>query len=942
MRRTPELLLEDTRALIRDLETQAFTPLQHPLHITAYTSPEPLSFEARCTGQGLDDLRVGDTWGQRFDCAWFHITRLPPPTPRHVLLVDLGGEALVVDPRGRPLRGLTNCASTFDRTLGEPGKRVTPLPPERELWIDAGANDLFGELQHQGRIQTLTVALHHPERLALHHDLTLLLDLLEQLPPHTARARRIAHALHTVTATTRPFTPEHIAHARATLKPLLAHTSPNHPLTLHAIGHAHLDLAWLWPLRETRRKNVRTFATALELLQRYPDWVFGVSQAQLFDWLREDAPSLFERAQTQLARKRIEPLGCMWVEPDANLPSGESLIRQIVWGARAFHVLTGEHPRHAFLPDTFGFSPCLPQLLRQAGVTAFITQKLSWNTHNPFPWHAFRWCGIDGSTVNVHMLPEHTYNSPALPRSAARIEKHYEAAHVSAHALLVFGIGDGGGGPGPEHLERLRRLRSLYPLPRVQPGRVQDFLDLWEQDAAHFPEWRGELYLERHQGTFTTRAALKHANRSIEHRLFVLEALLAIHHLRTGEPPLSLETLWKRVLLLQFHDILPGTCIQRVADEALDEYVALGAEIEALIAQHESELHISPRLIGGPASQKPSGHLAATLHRLENDHLIVELNDAGQLLHLTWHGEEHLRGPGNLLQVFHDAGDAWDFELDAGAPQTLRRVDARACVEDGVAMIWQRFEHGVSWLEQTLRLEAGSSRLDLVCHAHWVRPASRLEVHLPTDIESPHACFEIALGHVVRPTHSNTSWERARNDVPAHRWSALTDGERGLALLNDSRYGHRAEGHTLGLTLLRNVSIPNEEEHFTDMGEHHFTYALLPFTPEPGFVAVRDAAWALHAPSRAVVDSPPLITLDDPCVRISAFKPADSGDAVVLRLFECSGAARSAVLQLGFDVQLVQRCDLLEVPVANISHADREVRLKFGPFEVVTLRLVTL
>ena len=426
-----------------------------PLDIRAWCTREPTPFAERQTGDEKQ-LKIGDTWGKLFDCAWFHFTGTVPPQAagqKVVLLLDVNGELCVVDRDGAPARGLTNAASTYDYRLGRPGKRVLPFLERAQggepvdVWADAGCNDLFGNLQEGGAIKEAAIATCDETVRGLFYDYELLLDFLKALPEDSPRYQQILTGLsdvvHLITggsalAGLRPSQLANAAAARAVLAPLLAQRGGDPSLRIAAVGHAHMDLGWLWPIRETIRKGARTFATAIANIEKYPDYIFGASQPQYFLWMKEYYPALWAKIVAQVQAGRIEPQGCMWVEADTNVSGGEALVRQILHGRRFFRREFGVDVRYLWLPDVFGYSGSLPQILKKAGVDYFSTQKLSWSLINPFPHQSFHWEGIDGTQVSTHMLPEETYNSSAAPRAVRKVEQNYKDSGVSGHALLVL------------------------------------------------------------------------------------------------------------------------------------------------------------------------------------------------------------------------------------------------------------------------------------------------------------------------------------------------------------------------------------------------------------------------------------------------------------------------------------------------------------------------
>ena len=514
MPHTP-IKMDVLRKTLRGIESRIYTTIAS-LDMTAYATKEPVVFAERQSGERLE-LQAGDKWGERWDCAWFHFRGRVPESAagrKVVLLIDVNGELCVFDEEGTPVRGLTNVNSEFDLTLGLPGKRVFPFAERAaggetiDLWADAGNNDLFG-FYRSGTVKEADVAICHEEIRQLYYDYEVLLDYVEHIGDQSARTARIQQALYEVHLLLRHPSDEAVAESRRLLGAELAKRGGDPTMTASAVGHAHIDLAWLWPIRETYRKGARTFATVLRNMEQYPDYVFGASQPQLYQWVKEQHPKLYAQIKQRVAEGRWEVQGAMWVEPDSNIAGGEALVRQILLGKRFFRQEFGLDMRMLWVPDIFGYSAALPQLLKQSGVDYVMTQKLSWSVHNDHPHHTFFWEGLDGSRVLTHLPPEDTYNGPALPRSILKAERDYYDKNVSDHALVVFGIGDGGGGPGEEHLERLARVKNLQGLMPVKQEHAIDFFDKLNANAARYKTWKGELYLEKHQGTLTSQARNK-------------------------------------------------------------------------------------------------------------------------------------------------------------------------------------------------------------------------------------------------------------------------------------------------------------------------------------------------------------------------------------------------------------------------------------------------
>src|SRR5690606_10952090 len=323
-----------------------------------------------------------------------------------------------------------------------------------------------------------------------------------------------------------------------------------------AVGHAHIDSAWLWPLRETVRKVARTAANVTALMDDHPGLVFAMSQAQQLEWIKEHRPEVYARVKEKAAEGRFVPVGGMWVEADTNMPGGEAMARQFVFGKRFFAEEFGVDTPEVWLPDSFGYSAALPQIVRLAGARWFLTQKISWNRTNPFPHHSFQWEGIDGTRVFTHFPPADTCNSELAGRELAHAARNFRDKGAATRSLVPFGWGDGGGGPTREMLGRADRLADLEGSPKVRLERPAEFFAAAEQEYPQAPVWAGELYLELHRGTYTSQARTKQGNRRSEHLLREAELWAATAAVRTGAayPYDRLERIWKQVLLHQFHD----------------------------------------------------------------------------------------------------------------------------------------------------------------------------------------------------------------------------------------------------------------------------------------------------------------------------------------------------------------------------------------------------
>ncbi len=989
----------ELRGLLDRIGGAVYTPLGD-LTVAAWVTPEPVAYADRESGRKLE-LTPGDKWGDLFDCAWFHFTGSVPAEAQGkpvVLLIDVNGEMLVVDGQGNPRQGLTNVSSGYDWNLGAPGKRVVPLVESAaggeaiDLWGDAGCNDLFGELKENGTLKEARMAVLQPTMRALYYDYEVLHDLMGQLPEDSARWHRIFSALEQAALALTEFDECCAAKAREALAPELARQGADPPLTVSAIGHSHIDLAWLWPIRETIRKGARTFATALRFMEQYPDYVFGASQPQLFQWMKDHYPTLYTEVKQRVAEGRWEVQGGMWVESDTNVPSGESLVRQLLYGKRFYRDEFGIEVKGLWLPDVFGYSGALPQILVKSGLDWFMTQKISWNSVNRFPHQTFFWQGIDGTRILSHFLPEETYNSPAAPRAIARAECNFHDKAVSDRVLLLFGIGDGGGGPGEEHLERLARERNLQGIAPVVQEPSQRFFEHIARDTSRLKTWVGELYLERHQGTYTTQARSKRYNRKMELALREAEWACARAAWTMGAPypREELDAIWKEMLLYQFHDILPGSSITRVYTESLARYAEMLSRVEGLLAAAEASLYGGLEIAGldkpyalvnslswertewveienawrrvtAPACGWATVDLAGPLPEyvaptaesgaLENELLRVEFAEDGSIARILDKeaGREVLL-PGecaNRLALYEDWGDAWDFSMGYRdlPPKHFALQSTSTTVDGPRASITQQYAFGASTLRQEIVLFAGGKRLDFLTHVDWRESNKMLRTSFPLAVQASEVTCEIQFGSLKRPTHRNTSWDLARDEICAQRWIDLSERGYGVALLNDCKYGHRAEATTLDIDLLRS---PGHPDPVADRAEHDFTYSLLPHLGDHAWGGVVRAAQELNVPLRAIAlggcpgagaRSGSFATVDAPNVILDTVKMAEDGEALILRFYEAHGESARARVSLGVDAGSAALVDLMEENPRPLALEGNAVTLDLAPFEIVTVKL---
>lgn len=509
---------------------------------------------------------------------------------------------------------------------------------------------------------------------------------------------------------------------------------------VYGIGHCHIDTCWLWPWAETKRKVARSWSNQCDLMDRYPEHRFTCSQAQQFKWLEQYYPSVFDRVRGWVKKGKFQPIGGSWVEHDTNMPSGESLVRQFLYGQRFFESRFGERCTTFWLPDTFGYSTQIPQICRLAGMSRFFTQKLSWNNINNFPHTTFKWVALDGSQVMCHMAPAETYTASAHFGDVKRSVSQHKSMDQDNTSLLVFGKGDGGGGPTFEHLEKLRRCRGLSDkiglLPRVKMGdSVDDFFARLERKAAEgtqFVTWYGELYFELHRGTYTTQANNKRNNRKSEFLLRDLEFLATLASLAdtTGGykyPKKEIDEMWEDVLLCQFHDCLPGSSIEMCYDDSDELYgkvfetgrKARVSALEALglgdtsgkglvaintLPWHRSEIVKIPddlAVSGGPEYALVSGGTGVLQCQNVNSKYIrpVTVSEVQPGVFSMWNGKLKVKIEGGAITSLYDIEAGREVIASGGKAGQL-------VVFDDKPLYWQAWDVEVYHLESRKELPA--------------------------------------------------------------------------------------------------------------------------------------------------------------------------------------------------------------------------------------------
>lgn len=807
---------------------------------------------------------------------------------------------------------------------------------------------------------------------------------------------------------------------QASLDSMEKHTS----ITVNAVGHTHIDVAWLWRLKHTREKAIRSFSTVLRLMEEFDDYIFLQTQPQLYKYVQNDYPDLYEKIKKRAAEGRWETDGGMWVEADCNISSGEALVRQLVHGISFLKEEFDHECEYLWLPDVFGYSWALPQILTLAGIKTFVTTKISWNQYNTIPNDLFMWRGIDGTEILTYFIttPEvghaidsrfSTYNGMLSPRSVLGSWQKFKDKAISNETLISYGFGDGGGGVNRNMLKMRRAMDKLPGLPNVKMSTARDFLRRThknvEQTQQYVHTWDGELYLEYHRGTYTSQAENKRYNRKLENDIAAVEWLSSLHYLNSGDyPRAGLHDAWECVLLHQFHDIIPGSSINEVYADSSKAYAKTAADVAGYEQAALAGL-VTPRdnaftlyhygsfarrdtvllpVTGEVVFQDDDGIVLPAQKTADGWLVTVDLPalsmrtvtfvsgescgvvtaftanmDSGTvespLYLIAWdqngnlsriydkaNSREVLAGTANVLEVYEDKPlhyDNWDIDIFyTEKREYCVSQEAPQLVENGPERCVIRFSHSYnkSVFTRDMILYRDSPRIDFVAHADWAEKDRLLKVAFPVDIRSTKATYDIQFGHVERPTHWNTSWDWARFEVVGHKWADISETGYGVSLLNDCKYGYSVKDNTLRLTLLKSTKYPDTE---MDMGEHCFTYALLPHTGGVNDGGVVEQGTSLNLPVKVISGAvkeknKKLVKLSSGTIQIDAVKKAEKEDCLILRIHECKGARETVAISSDYPLSAYAECNLLEESISD-DVKENLIQTVIKPFEIKTFKL---
>ena len=935
-----------------------------PLQVEFAYSDEPVAFEdiASLTFQ---PLKQGEVWStQNFGCAWFHLTgQLDKDIDRSNLALDFacGGEGLLVDKNGHSIKGFTAGSRVFEYRNQMSIKRYYPADEhvvdengKIDIYIDCASNNLLGDFKDVCTLEAAAIVRENKEVQELYFDFDMLFDYCLATSFKEERKIKVLYGLRKVMNLITYNAPDFYARSKEIIGELFALTGFEN-IKVTAVGHAHVDLAWLWPIRETKRKAKRTFANAIYLLKRYPNFHFVVPQPQQLVWMKELDPKLYEEIKYFAKEGRLEPVGGGWVENDTNVPCEESLVRQELYGQKFWKEEFGRYVKLRWLPDTFGYSAGMPQVLKLSQQDYFMTIKISWSNRTLFPFHTFNWAGLDGTSVLVHMPPEGTYNSYAGPRAALAGKANLRDIDQKDDFLMVYGIGDGGGGPSVRMVERLNRMENVAFLPKVKQAPAHSYFDgLVGRDL---PTYNGEMYLEKHRATYTSQSNNKNFNRDCESKLMAYETLLAC--LGEQGDKETIDALWKEVLLYQFHDILPGSSIRRVYEETDVGYAKILKKLEGLANEKgvsfvpgmgKSLINMAKDPVakiekcgdgylyykGNDALIAPVVYDKATLldgvEKVETDYYTVTFDTDGSFKSILLKDGRVAAQNANKLRVFIDKGDSWDFEDDYRDQPELYMdlVSAKARDFGDLVEVVQEYAYKNSTLTQTILMHKNEPAIQikhdvrLVDDGHMIRSET-----LPT-AWSDVVNSDIQFGYLGRPTTDDTEHNAAQFEMCCQKWFDVSNETQGLAILNNTKNGFMAKQGIISVNLVRSTEYPAIESEFVS-----YAYAFYPH--DGGFdpIDLDDRAKEFNARALYGDMALEMPTVDNAQVEITAFKPAYNGDGYILRMFERSGKSALANLTLPTGYQMAYEVDLLEEKMANAA-----TMVEFKPFQIRSFKII--
>lgn len=949
------------------------------------TTFERLRFEEakHLLENSASSIQNGDAWGNFWEYGWFRTVFEVPEelAGKWLIFVPGVGEEMLVWVNGAACGAVDKkhayVTLTREAQAGDTFEIVMECyaghgPRREEGGIVTPGVEPFDTTDHKQQvIHPSHVAIWNETIFQVGMDYEVLYSLWQGLPEGNLRTIKVIEGLKKFIQKTDleqagEALEKSLEEADLELKPLLSCVNGSTAPTFSVFGQSHLDLAWLWTLEETKRKCARTYSNQLELLDRYPEYRFLLCEPPILEWLKDFYPNVWERVKEKVASGQIYADGALYVESDVNIPCGESLIRQFLYGKKWFQEL-GVDSRVAWMPDTFGFTPQLPQIMKKCGVDYFTSQKLIRQDPEcePFPYNVFWWQGLDGTRILSHTYKENNA-IPSPKKMLERWNKDRIQNEGAENMLYPFGYGDGGGGATREEVEMVRRCADLEGMPRTVYESPQSFFEKLERNGTE-NVFTGELYLAWHRGTYTGQAKTKLGVTKAEALLKEAEYWNAVHawkHPEIGEGAhAALHALWKRLLLMEFHDILPGSSIARVHAEAEEELAQIAKETDALLTESLDALAEKDGLTQ-TGSEKKAGQTKLSVvgdsFSMENEKIFVLLDHAGRVISLKekHSGKEFADAavPMNQFRLYRNVNayyDAWELgsmyekeeaEIDANG---WSLEEAKYAGRDAWVL---RGTIGQSEFSQYILFGEDGESIEFHTEVDWKECHKMLKVDFPSVVRAPFVIGGVACGAAMSPNEKNWQWEKDRYEVCRHKFMALENGREGLAVLSASKYGWSTKENCISLTLLRSPVMPDKT---ADIGIQKFSYACRPYEgafyeaqiPQKAIAFHREChlEHGLRQKADALLESEVLYEMKPEnskeechCILEAAKLAEDGSGKLILRMYEAGGVPQKVRIRFRDTVRLFD-ADMLETKQEEIPSVDGTFSLEFGAFEIRTL-----
>ena len=749
---------------------------------------------------------------------------------------------------------------------------------------------------------------------------------------------------------------------------------------VYVSGLAHIDIVWLWQEKHSVRKVANTAMNTLALAKQYPEYIFTFSQPYAFQWLERYYPDIFKQVQEAVKKGNIDPVGNLWVEVDCNLAGGEALVRQLLYGRAYYLEKFGKASDVFLMPDSFGYTGALPQIMAKSGIKYFLSAKLASNEGFRFPYSFFRWQGIDGTRVPTYLMRV-AYNGEVNCNHLDQAYHRQECKRIIDESYMTFGYGDGGGGPDDTMLKCASRLQNMPGIPKLKMATLDEFFEKATEREEEFPIWNDELYFDRHRGTYTTQAKVKKNNRKAELALRKTEMAASLREIYLGipYPAEELEEIWKILLHLQFHDSLPGSSITYVYEDAEQEfarffekqealYGAILRDLTAAVPHGEGEAVawnflgwertenvpdgvVTLPSMGWGISQKGGEGVSVSETVLENKFFRLQLDEEGRMVSLIHKatGRETLKAPSNTMHLFEDLSkdrlSAWDMYLEYTNKEQVIPCQSVQVVENtpqrgAVRLTWK---FGKSTLQQDIVVYSDTERIDFVTHADWQEDMHVLKAAFFPKVRASRATYEIQFGAVERPTHHNTEYDAIRFEGSAHKWADLSQSDFGLSILSDSKYGYDILDDRMRITLLR---APLEPDYKADRGEHDFVYSLYPHalswedggTVKAGF-GLNVPADLCDAAATAAAVPASFATVEHDSLVLDTLKKAEDGRGYILRLYESAGKGGNAKVTFAKALSAVTAVSLMEEDEGAANFDGNTLTFETSPYCIHSYRI---